>query len=281
MQPDFVIIGAMKCGTSTLATQLGQQDGIFMTDPKEPNFFSDNDQYARGREYYQELFTPALPNDIKGEASTHYTKLPTYPETVSRMIAALDQPKLIYMVRNPIARAVSHYIHEWSTGVIQSDIETALENDAELVDYGCYGRQIMPFVTAFGAENIYLTSLEEVQADPQTALAGVCRFLGHESAVKWHEEQAQMNRSAERIRKFPMHGLLFDNPVARAARRALVPQRLRDKIKQSRQMSDRPEMSEQSKVRLQGIFAKDREILAGIFPTHSALQLCYPFVDDE
>ena len=47
-RPDFILIGAMKCGTTTLAGQLAAQDGVFITTPKEPNFFSDDAVYARG-----------------------------------------------------------------------------------------------------------------------------------------------------------------------------------------------------------------------------------------
>ena len=48
--PDYIVIGAMKCGTTTLAAQLGAQSGLFMTTPKEPNYFSDDDVFARGPE---------------------------------------------------------------------------------------------------------------------------------------------------------------------------------------------------------------------------------------
>ena len=46
--PDFLIIGAMKCGTTTLAAQLAAQDGLFITTPKEPNFFSDDADLCQG-----------------------------------------------------------------------------------------------------------------------------------------------------------------------------------------------------------------------------------------
>ncbi|HTO70120.1 MAG TPA: sulfotransferase, partial [Myxococcota bacterium] len=77
--PDFAIIGAMKCGTSTLHEQLALRSGFFMSRPKEPNFFSDDDQYARGVGWYAGLFAGAAPGQLCGESSTHYTKLPTYP----------------------------------------------------------------------------------------------------------------------------------------------------------------------------------------------------------
>ena len=80
--PDFIIIGAMKCGTSTLATQLGDQAGLFMTTPKEPNYFSDEAVYSQGPDWYAALFEAAGDGDIRGEASTHYTKQPTYPKTL-------------------------------------------------------------------------------------------------------------------------------------------------------------------------------------------------------
>ena len=59
--PDYIIIGAMKCGTSTLAAQLGMQDGMFMTTPKEPNFFSDDPIFDNGMDWYRALFTDAKP----------------------------------------------------------------------------------------------------------------------------------------------------------------------------------------------------------------------------
>ena len=95
--PDFVIIGAMKCATSTLHEQLARQPAIFMTTPKEPNFFSDPDIWAKGMDWYRALFTGAGPHDLKGESSTHYTMLPTYPEAVPRIKAALGAEYEIHL----------------------------------------------------------------------------------------------------------------------------------------------------------------------------------------
>jgi hypothetical protein len=59
--PDFLIVGAMKSGTTTLAAQIGAQKGLFITTPKEPNFFSDDPVYAQGLDWYRSLFEPARP----------------------------------------------------------------------------------------------------------------------------------------------------------------------------------------------------------------------------
>lgn len=278
--PDFIIVGAMKCGTSTLAAQLGAQPGLFMTDPKEPNYFSDDDVYALGPQWYEALFEGASDEDIKGEASTHYTKLPTYPDTLSRMTGRLERVKIIYLIRNPVERAVSHYIHEWTMGVTTDEITKAFERHEELVAYGRYAEQIAPFVAAYGKENVQVLSLETLKRAPQDTLEEVCGFLGYSGRPVWHEEQAQVNASAERIRRFPMHGLIFDNPVAATLRRALIPQAVRDRIKKSRQMRDRPELPAPLRLRLEREFARDYDRLRELFPERADLAASYPFAKD-
>ncbi len=276
--PDFLIIGAMKCGTSTLQAQLADHSGIFMTTPKEPNFFSDDDIHARGTDWYEALFDAAAPGDLKGEASTHYTKLPTYPQCLERMAAVLEAPKLIYMIRNPVARAVSHYVHEWTMGTVSTDLDHALDVHPELISYGCYGQQIAPFAQRFGAERIRVFSLEDMRRDPQRILDQVGAFLGVSEPLFWHEDHARMNAGAERIRRLPLHGLIFDNPLATWARRTLVPQGLRDRIKAGRQMAEAPKFSADSIRRLEAVFAKDHARLRELFPDAGGFVASYPFV---
>ena len=89
--PDFIVMGAMKSATSTLHEQLSMQHGLFMSEEKEPNFFSNDEVYAKGLDWYSSLFANAPPGAACGESSTHYTKLPTYPQTVARMREALRE----------------------------------------------------------------------------------------------------------------------------------------------------------------------------------------------
>jgi len=275
--PDFIILGAMKCGTSTMAAQLGAQPGIFMTDPKEPNFFSDDPVHAKGISWYNSLFANAAPSDLKGEASTHYTKLPTFPKTMERMVKVLDAPKLIYMIREPVSRTVSHYIHEWTMGGIIKDIDSALNTHPELIAYGCYARQIAPYVEQYGADSVFVTSLEAMNHAPEETLQRICRFIGFDGVPEWIQEQALTNVSSERIRRFPLHSLLIENPVAETFRRTLVPQALRDRIKRSRQMRKRPVPSAENMARMHETFSADRKELHRLFPNRTDLDLCYPF----
>jgi hypothetical protein len=268
--PDFLIVGAMKCGTSTLQAQLAAQDGIFMTTPKEPNYFSDDAVFGRGRDWYESLFDAAAPGDLKGEASTHYTKLPTHPETVARMAALLPAPKLIYLIRDPLDRAVSHYIHDWSMGVMGDDPVAAFDAHPELVAYSRYALQIAPYVERFGREAILLLRLEAMKADPRGTLDRVGAFLGREGLV-WDDSLGAQNVSAERSRRLPLHGLLVDHPVSTALRRRLVPKSVRSWIREGRRMKDRPVLPEALIRRLEGIFAEDQARLAALFPGDPAV----------
>jgi len=275
--PDYIIIGAMKCGTSTLAAQLGAQDGLFMTDPKEPNFFSDSDIYARGLDWYSALFAGAAPDDLRGEASTHYTKRPDYPDVIARLTATGARPRLIYMIRNPLERVVSHYMHEWSEGTISCDLGTALHRCPALIDYSCYGDQIAPWAAQFGTENILPLSLEALQKDHRAVLNAAGAFLGRPDLV-WQDDKERINASADRIRKLPFQDILINNPVAIMLRRTLIPQRLRDNIRQSRQMRERPTLTAADRAMLERRFARDYLKLKSILPGYADLDLSYPFL---
>jgi len=241
--PDFVIIGAMKCGTSTLAAQLAAQEGVFMTTPKEPEFFSDDAVFARGLAWYENLYADAALGDLKGEASTGLTKLPTHPHAAERLHAAVPDAKLIYITRDPIERLISHYMHEWSMGTIDCGIEEAVERHPELADYGRYEMQLVPWRARFGDDRILRLTLEGMQADPQGTLDRVAAFLGRPNAFAWREERARVNVSAERLRKFPLYELIVEHPIPATLRRALVPRRLREAVKASLRLSERPTLT--------------------------------------
>ncbi|SDX92139.1 Sulfotransferase domain-containing protein [Albimonas donghaensis] len=257
-RPDFVIIGAMKCGTSTLAAQLSAQEGVFVTTPKEPNFFSDDPVYAKGMGWYESLYDAAAPGDLKGEASTHYAKSPTWPNAAERLHAAAPGAKLIYLMRDPVARLVSHYIHEWTMGKVPAGgIETALETMPELIDYSRYAMQAAPWRARFGDGNLLLLRLEDMNRDPQGTLDRVGAFLGRPGAFRWAEDLGAQNVSAERIRRFPLYDLVIEHPAAAWLRRTLVPQSLRDAVKGRLRMRERPSLDDAARARIEALLAED------------------------
>ena len=259
--PVFFIIGAMKSATSTLHNQLAAQSGMFMSSPKEPNFFSDDAIYAKGLDWYHGLFNEAGPSDICGESSTHYTKLPDYPHTIDRLQEAVSSPRFIYVMRDPVDRLISHYIHQWSEGVISCDINQAIDRYPELINYSCYGMQLKPYLETFGKQAVLPVFFDALKSAPDQTLVKVGEFIGCQSPLFWVHDIKPDNVSQRRVRKFPGYELLIESAVMQTLRRRLIPQRLRDSIKGKLQMQDRPRIDEAQLKRIRSIFDRDLQTL--------------------
>lgn len=251
----------MKSATSTLQEQLALQPGIFMTEPKEPNFFSDDEQYSKGITRYSGLFSQASGGDLLGEASTHYTKLPTYSQSVERMREHLTDVRLIYVMRHPIDRLVSHYIHEWSMGNINCGIDEAVDKYPELVFYSQYAMQLRPFFFAYGRNTVLPVFFDKLTNFPQTELERVCRFIGYKGSPKWAEGIKPNNVSSQRLRRFPLYDFVVTSSLATQLRRVLIPQRCRDWVKDRLTMKKRPVLSDETKILLETKFNQDLEQL--------------------
>ncbi len=262
--PDFIIIGAMKCATSTLHVQLAAQPGIYMTEPKEPNFFSDPHIWKRGLDWYGALFGDAGEGELCGESSTHYTKLPTYPETVARIAAhTRRETRFIYILRHPIDRLISQYIHQWSEGAISEPIDTAIESHPELIAYSRYAMQLEPYREAFGEDRILPLFFDRLTANPQEELERVCAFIGYGGQPRWQVEMAEENVSRQRLRSTIMLDILKNLPGSQALRRLLISEPVREKIKDNWRMKERPVLSEKKLSQLRETFDRDLALLGG------------------
>ena len=180
---------------------------------------------------------------------------------VERMAKRLDSPKLIYVMRHPIERLVSHYIHQWSQNVMSCDINEAIDRYEELTAYSCYSRQLDPYFKQFGQESVLPVFSESIRHNPQQVLEQVATFIGYQGNVLWHSDTGAQNISKERIRAFKGYRYLVESRVMTFLRRRLVPQRVRDKIKDRLMMQQRPEIDAQHLKQLEDIFDKD---LAGL-----------------
>ena len=240
--PDFIIIGAMKCGTSSLHAQLASRAGIFMSTPKEPNFFSNDDQFARGLGWYASLFSSATESQLCGESSTHYTKLPTYPHTIMRLREHIPQAKLIYIMRDPLDRIVSQYIHEWTQREVSGSLESAIRKHPRFVAYSCYAHQVEPFLDAYGAQSVLPVFFERMLRYPDEALARVCGFIGDPGGSRWDFDLPQQNISRDRLRRSTTRDALLGLPGVRALKKQL-PAALRARVQTIWQLRRRPQIS--------------------------------------
>ena len=260
-KPDFLIIGAMKCATSSLHEQLALQSGIFMSEPKELYFFSDDEVYTKGLDWYLSFFEQANPTDICGESTTHYTKLPTYPHTIERIKKHLPKAKFIYIMRHPIDRLISHYIHEWSLNNILIDINEAVDQYPELIEYSYYSKQLKPYFKAFGKENVLPIFFEHLLSHPQAELERACEFIGYQNVPQWQEELSRQNVSHERWRKTPFREFIVNNPILEKARQLLIPKAIREQVRKSWTMQKRPTLHSELYGELETQFNQDLGIL--------------------
>ncbi|MCO8120675.1 sulfotransferase domain-containing protein [Stieleria sp. TO1_6] len=260
--PDFIIIGGMKCMTSTLHEQLAAQQGFCMSNPKEPFYFSDDAVYQRGPQWYASIWEDPAPGDLCGESSTHYSKLPTYPDTVQRMVDAVADVKLIYVMRHPIDRLVSQYVHEWSMGLVTDPIDRAIETLPILVEYSRYAMQLQPYLNAFPRQNLLPVFFDRLRKHPQSELERIGRFLGSDQVPIWQPELGAQNIGAQRMRTSVWRDRIAYAPGISTLRRVCVPKSVRNRVKSFWQMQKQPTLSEESITSLTKVFDTDLERLS-------------------
>lgn len=175
--PDFFILGAAKCGTTTLYKYLCRHPDVFMSTPKEMSFFSKDEVYEKGLSWYASLFEEAKPSQVCGEASTTYSRWPTYTETVSRLAAVQPHAKLIYLLRDPVERLYSFYAHRMRAGVTTS-LDQFLQETPEAIESGKYMTQIQQYLGAFPREQMLILFTSDMRDAPQEVLSNVGEFLG-------------------------------------------------------------------------------------------------------
>ena len=176
--PGCIIIGGMKCGTTSLFRYLGNHPRVAPCKQKEPAFFAKNN-WRRGVEWYQRLF----PDDdrIKLEASTNYTKFPNFGQVPERMAEVIPDARLVYIVRHPVDRLQSELIHNVRAGYLeyqQLSSQTFWENGIDF-HIGCskYYWQLEQYFPHFNRDQICVVSVEELSAEPVKTLNRILQFL--------------------------------------------------------------------------------------------------------
>lgn len=180
--PDFLIIGAMKAGTTSLHAYLALHPEICMSRDKENHYFSRDDVYAKGPEWYAGLFDCADDAGLRGESSVTYALRHEYPETAKRILKDCGpNTKLIYIVRDPIDRLISHYMHNKSAGRIADELNSWLEglsSDAHPVRTGMYAYQAEAYLDKFSGNRFFIISSEELKNNRKETLGKIFKFLG-------------------------------------------------------------------------------------------------------
>jgi hypothetical protein len=201
MLPNFFVIGAMKSGTTSLHHYLDQHPDVFMSRIKELEFFTEEKNWERGRAWYEEQFPVDAP--VRGEASPGYTKHPRFSGIPERMHELVPEARLVYLVRDPIARIVSHYIDSYSFGREHGTLDDALADldDNHMVNTSRYHMQLSRYLPLYPRDRIMVITTERMQRERAETLRRVYAFLDVDPDFTSAEHERVLYTAGEKTRK--------------------------------------------------------------------------------
>ena len=206
--PNLIIIGAAKCGTTSLHYYLGLHPEIYVAREKELHFFVNEKNWHKGIEWYKSNFRGDA--RIYAEASPSYAAYPTFEGVPRRMHAIVPETRLIYILRNPIERMISLYINNYADGKEDRKIEEVLSNldDNHYISTSKYFMQIEQYLNYFPESNILITTLEDLHQQRLPTLKRIFRFLALDDSFHSPDFYRIKHQSTKKRRKNQM-GLLL------------------------------------------------------------------------
>ena len=235
MLPNFLVIGAMKAGTTSLYEYLRLHPQVYVPDTKELNFFlaeytgthplrpPEQTNWRRGLDWYASQFRASAGATAIGEVSPNYTKFPHYPGAPERIHDLIPDVRLIYVVRHPLERLRSHYLHDVSIGRQRSPLREVVFDDTRYIDASRYAMQIERFERFFDPDRILLLTSEELRSHPDTSVDRILAFLGVEPALLPRGARFEAHQTADKrvrsslpyraLRRLPFRDRLPRHPI--------------------------------------------------------------------
>jgi hypothetical protein len=207
--PNLFIIGAAKSGTTSLHRYLDAHPEISMSEPKEPLVFADEDWRERLAEFDQIL--PSRRAPVRGESSTIYTRFPIAEGVPERVAATCPAAKLVYIVRDPVERAVANWVQRRSNGFEHRALAAALADPHDprnhYVAASRYATQLELWLEWFDRKRILILDQIELRRSRAETVLEVLRFLEVDPTVPENlatefnatEEKRGMTPAAARV----------------------------------------------------------------------------------
>lgn len=258
--PDVLVVGAAKAGTTTLHAMLDAHPEIAMAHYKEPRFFADPGHRAWvGR--YRAQFDPDA--RLVGESSTAYTRAPAVPGVPERIAALVPNARLIYLVRDPVQRALASYVEERYHALESRSVEDAFADLDDpynpYVAASRYAEQLELFLAHYPREQLLVVPLSDLADDPTATGARVFDFLGVDpDAVVVQPER--LNDRSTKVEYVGMGVWLRGSLVGRTVRRIPLDARQRFTEPVRRLLTrpiERPTLSPELEERLRAALAPD------------------------
>ena len=238
--PNFFIVGAAKCGTSSLAYYLSQHPFIFISAIKEPDFFS-HQELEKQQLYYQspsikskklylDLFKGVKNETVIGEASVSYL---FYPKTAQNIYEFNPKSKIIILLKDPIKRAISHYLMDYRLGLVSTSLDEIIADKGNKMKYhyqqyislGKYSSQVKQYYNVFGKDQVKVYFSDN---DIINFLPNIYRFLGVDTTFELiDKEQQNQNRAF----KNPILKKVYQNHKLRNMLKNVIPNIITNRIK--------------------------------------------------
>jgi hypothetical protein len=196
--PDFLIVGAARCGTSWLAKNIAAHPDVFVPPCKELHFFDRH--YERGIEWYQGHFSDRTERRV-GEATPAYLYFEHIPALIHQHIPDV---KILAILRNPVDRAYSHYWNLIAKARRKGaggefSFEEKIESSPRIIDEGLYSEKLDRYYDIFPGENVKVMFYDDLCADPAALLREACGFLGVEQTRDSARAAMRVNASGAKL----------------------------------------------------------------------------------
>jgi hypothetical protein len=194
MELDFTIAGAQKGGTTKLHNLLRAHSEIYIPKtPQELHFFDHESNYVKGMPWFESHFEERKEEHCSRQTSPLYIY---HPEAAKRIHQSFPEVKLIFILRNPVERAYSHYYHSIKKGYEWLSFEEVLKDEAARIvtnpisrnrfsykDRGFYSRQLSEYLKYFSQDQIKMVQSELLNSNTVAELKVyfaflICRKLG-------------------------------------------------------------------------------------------------------
>jgi hypothetical protein len=215
--PTWIIIGAMKCATSSLHRYLAEHPDVATSNPKELDFFVEPRYHELGIDWYRQQFVDPPGATAAGESSVNYTKCHEFPGVAERMHRHVPDVKLISVLRDPLKRIESQWIHAVGEGSWRGDFSSALadlERSLE-VQTSRYWTQLQQYLAVYDPSQIRVLSYERLSHDPQSTVSEVLEFIGVDPTFVHPLIGRKIHDSRRKMRPNRLGLLFWDDPVRR------------------------------------------------------------------
>lgn len=236
--PSFFVAGAQKAGTTSLHHWLSQQLGVFLPRNKETHFFSSDEQYAKGLDWYLKQFPDGNNIGIIGEVSPDYMFSQKAPERIHQLV---PEARLIFIFREPIQRAYSHYFMAVRNGYETLSFYDALMEEPErmrkggefssrysYLSRGLYSKQINEYKKYFSDSSCMFIKFDDLVAKEGNnidLLKKVASFIGLDPAIIESEKPMGKNNPSSVPYSSFLRNTLYKKSKLKSLLRVLIPSR--------------------------------------------------------